>query len=354
MARFLKNTDARKGMHPGSLVFIGKKKIEDCIVSMIQYNADSFDEQSLDEISDSARFVRDDFFAWLNVDGLHCSEVIRNAGKHFNLHPLLLEDIMNTGQRPKLEEFDNCLFFVLRMLRFDEQEKRTVSEQLSIVLFENLLLTFQEEPGDVFDPVRERLRKQKGRVRTAGPDYLAYSLLDTVVDSYIEIIERLGEDIEDLESEILANPSQAAMEKINAFKREMNYLRKCIRPARDMVVQLLRIDNDLIRENTIPFLKDIADLFTQAAEAIDTYRDMLNDMMNLYNSIMTNKMNDVMKHLTVFAAIFIPLTFIAGVYGTNFDHLPELHYQYSYFIFLAVLFLIAVSMLIYFKRKKWF
>lgn len=354
MARFLKNTEARKGLHPGSLVFIGKKKIDDCIITVIQYDSNQYVEQDLESIAESSGHIKDGSVAWINIDGLHCTEVIRDAGKQFGLHPLLLEDIMHTGQRPKLEEFDNCIFLVLRMLSYDEVQKRIISEQLGMVLNVNYLLTFQEEPGDVLDPVRERLRKQNGRVRSAGPDYLAYSLLDTVVDNYIEIIEQLGESIEVLEEEILTDPSKTVMERINHFKREMNYLRKCIRPARDLVVQLLHSDNSLIKENTIPFLKDLADLFTQATEAIDTYREMLSDMTHLYNSIVNNRMNDIMKILTVFAAIFIPLTFIAGVYGTNFDNLPELHYKYSYFIFLAALFLIAVSMLVYFKRKKWF
>lgn len=354
MARFLKNTEARKGLHPGSLVFIGNKKIDDCIITVIRYDNTECVEQELERVDECSDYIKDVGVAWINIDGLHCTEVIRDAGKHFNLHPLLLEDIMHTGQRPKLEEFENGIFLVLRMLRYDEAQKRTISEQLGMVISENYLLTFQEEPGDVFDPVRERLRKQNGRVRSAGPDYLAYSLLDTVVDNHIEIIERLGESIEILEEEILTDPSKTVMERINHFKKEMNYLRKCIRPARDMVVQLLHLDNALIKETTQPFLKDLADLFTQATEVIETYREMLSDMTHLYNSIVNNKMNDIMKVLTVFAAIFIPLTFIAGVYGTNFDNLPELHYKYSYFIFLAVLFFIAVSMLAYFKLKKWF
>ena len=354
MARFLKNTDARKGLHPGSLVFIGKKKVEDCLISVLRYDAEHCEEQVLDSLGETVPYIRDQGVAWINLDGLHCAEVIREAGRLFDLHPLLLEDIMHTGQRPKLEEFDNVIFLVLRMLRFDEAGQRIISEQLGIVIAGRHLLTFQEVPGDVFDPVRDRLKSRKGRARTAGPDYLAYCLLDTVVDNYIEIIEDLGEQIEALEQEILSGAKRSIMERINHFRREMNYLRKCIRPARDMVVQLARIDNPLIHDATRPFLKDLADLFTQATEVIDTYRDMLNDMMNLYNTFMANRMNDIIMHLTVFAVIFIPLTFIAGIYGTNFEYIPELHYRYGYPVFLSVLFLIALGMLIYFKRKRWF
>lgn len=354
MARFLKNTEARKGLHPGSLVFIGKKKSRGCSIMCLRYDAEHCEEQSLDTLEESTARIWGKGVVWIDIDGLHCAEVIQKAGQLFHLHPLLLEDIMHTGQRPKQEAFDTMLFLVLRMLRFNEAGDSILSEQLAIVISDHHVLTFQEEPGDVFDPVRNRLRTGKGRARTAGPDYLAYCLLDTVVDNYIEIIENFGEQIEDLEQEILSGSRQKIMERINHYKREMNYLRKCIRPARDMVVQLARLDHPLLNDATRPFLKDLADLFTQATEVIETYRDMLNDMMDLYNTFMANRMNDIMMHLTVFTVIFIPLTFIAGIYGTNFDHIPELHLRYGYPVFLAVLFIIALGMLIYFKRKRWF
>jgi magnesium transporter len=239
------------------------------------------------------------------------------------------------------------------MIRYEKEKQMIVNEQLSMVLGDTFLLTFQEQPGDVFEPVRERIRNQKGRIRGAGIDYLAYALLDTVVDNYIFIIEKLGEKIEDIEEEVLEKADSGVMEKINMFKREMNFLRKSIRPAREAIIQLSKLDSELIREQTIPFLKDLQDLITQAAEAIDTYRDMLSDQLNLYNSVISNRMNDIMKVLTIFAAIFIPLTFIAGIYGTNFEYLPELHFKYSYFVFWGVMITVAVVMLLFFKRKKW-
>jgi magnesium transporter len=280
-------------------------------------------------------------------------EVIRNAGQLCKLHPLLMEDILNTGQRPKVEEFDNCIFVVLRMIEFDSESHRIVSEQLSLVLGESVLLTFQEQPGDVFEPVRERIRKQKGRVRYCGADYLAYSLLDAVVDNAISIIEKLGEGIEDLEGEILTDAAPGVMERIHAYKREMNFLSKSIRPAREMVMKIIHMENPMIREKTLPFFKDLYDLLSEATESIETYRDMLTDMMNLYNTHVNNRMNDIMKVLTVFAALFIPLTFIAGIYGTNFDYMPELRFRYGYFIFLGGLVCVAGGMIYYFKRKKW-
>lgn len=353
MARFLKNRNASKGLSPGSLVFIGQKKTEKTRIRLIDFDAANLKEEELSSIDMAAECTGSDSISWINIDGLHDVEVVNRTGELFALHPLLLEDILNTGQRPKMEEFDNCLFFVFRMLRHDEEKNTIISEQLSMVLGETFLLTFQEQPGDVFEPVRARIRKAKGRVRSSGKDYLAYALIDTLADNYISIIERLGDKIEDLEEEVLTDPSPHVMEKIHAYKREMNFMRKAIRPARETVLQLIHGEYSLIQENTLPFLKDLLDLFNEATESIDTYREILSDMMSLYASAMGNKMNDIMKVLTIFAAMFIPLTFIAGIYGTNFEHIPELHYKYSYFIFWGVLIVIGLGMLLYFKKKKW-
>ena len=354
MARFLKKREQNRGQSPGALIFIGNQKVESVQTRVIDYDAVNMTEHELLDIKDGSHFKKTETVTWLNINGLHDTEIIKDVGMAFELHPLVMEDILNTGQRPKIEEFDSYIFIVLKMILFDKKTEMIVNEQLSIILGDNFLLTFQEQPGDVFDPVRERIRKQKSRIRGSGTDYLAYALLDTVVDNYIYIIELIGEKIEDLEEVILSGDDTSVMEKINSFKREINYLRKSIRPAREAILHLSRIDSDLIHENTIPFLKDLQDLISQATEAIDTYRDLLTDQLNIYNSVMANKMNDIMKVLTIFAAIFIPLTFIAGIYGTNFEYLPELHYKYSYFIFWAILIGLAGSLLIYFKRKRWF
>jgi len=353
MARFFKKREESKGLAPGSLVFIGNKKVENIRIRVIDYDKSKLNEAQLDDITKGKEFKETKTVTWINVDGLHDLTLMQEIGDIFDLHPLLLEDILNTGQRPKIEEFDNCLFLVLKMLRYDKEKRVIIAEQLSMVLGSTYLLTFQEQPGDVFEPVRERIRKQKGRIRGTGIDYLAYALLDTVVDNYISIIERLGEQIEDIEEEVLTNPKPAVMEKINTFKREMNFLRKSIRPLREAILQLLKLDSDLIKDKTIPFLKDLQDLITQATEAIDTYREMLSDQLNLYNSSISNRMNEIMKVLTIFAAIFIPLTFIAGIYGTNFEYLPELHFKYSYFIFWGVMISVVIALLAFFKRKDW-
>ncbi|MBN2808988.1 MAG: magnesium/cobalt transporter CorA [Deltaproteobacteria bacterium] len=353
MARFLKNKTAALGQAPGELVFIGEQKVHQATIRIIDYTRDNLTELELHDINDGIPFKETETVTWINIYGLHDIELIRNIGQGFGLHALALEDIVHTGQRPKLEEFDDYLFFVIKMMRYDENEGKISSEQLSMILGRSFLITFQERPGDVFEPVRERIRKSKGRIRGVGIDYLAYALLDTIVDNYIHIVERIGEQIEAVEDEILDNPTQKILTKINNYKREMNYLRKSIRPAREFILQLSRLDSDLIQTETIPFLKDLLDLATQTVEVIDTYREMLSDHLNIYNTGISNRLNEIMKVLTIFSAIFIPLTFIAGIYGTNFEHLPELHFRYAYFVFWGVLIVVALTMLHFFKRRKW-
>lgn len=353
MARFFKKKDASIGKPPGSLTFIGTQRTDTPRIRVIDYDPTNLQELEVKTIQDTVPFKHTDTVSWINIDGVHDTELIGNIGKNFGLHPLTLEDIVNTGQRPKLEEGGDYLFLVVKMLRYDEQEKEVIGEQLSMVLGSTYLLTFQEQPGDVFEPVRERIRKQKGRIRSTGIDYLAYSLLDTIIDNYIHIIELLGERAEDLENEILSDPGPELLSRINLYKREMNYLRKSVRPAREAIQQLSYLDTDLIAEKTKPFLKDLLDLATQAVEVIDTYREMLSDHLNIYHTGVANKLNEIMKVLTIFSAIFIPLTFIAGIYGTNFKYLPELDYHYAYFIFWGVLIFLALIMLRFFKRRGW-
>lgn len=353
MARFFKKKEASIGKPPGSLTFIGTKKIDSSSIQIIDYDSDNLQERELKDIKEAVPLKDTGSVTWINVDGVHDTEVIKSIGENFGLHPLVMEDIVNTGQRPKIEEYDDYLFFSVKMLRYEEEREMVIGEQLSMVLGKTFLLTFQEQPGDVFDPVRERIRKQRGRIRSSGIDYLAYSLLDTIIDNYIRIIELLGEQIEDIENEILDDPQPELLQRINLYKREMNYIRKSARPARESIQQLTYLDTDLIADRTVPFLKDLLDHATQAVEVIDTYREMLTDHLNIYHTGVTNKLNEIMKVLTIFSAIFIPLTFIAGIYGTNFEYLPELHYHYAYFIFLGVLFILALVMLRFFKRKGW-
>jgi len=354
MARFLKNRTPVRGQSPGALIFVGTRKMDRTEIRLIDFDDVHLTDRKLTDINDAVRFKTTDSRTWININGLHDVTAIGNIGQAFDLHPLVIEDILNTGQRPKIDDYGSYLFIVLKMIRYDNETRMVVNEQLSLVVADRFVLTFQERPGDVFEPVRERIRRQKSRIRVSGTDYLACALMDTVVENYISVIEQIGEQIEDLEEEILSGHDAGVMEKINGFKRETSYLRKSIRPAREAVFQLSRLESDLIHEKTRPFVKDLEDLIIHATEAIDTYRDLLIDQLNIHNSVTANRMNDIMKVLTIFAAIFIPLTFIAGIYGTNFEYLPELRYKYSYFIFWGVLIVIAGALLYYFKKKRWF
>lgn len=353
MARFLKKTHAAAGQAPGEMIFVGERKMEKPTIKIIDYDETDLAEKDIQAIHEATSHKNTDTVTWININGVHDKQLIESVGKSFDLHALVLDDIVNTGRRPSMDDYDNYLFFTLKMMRYDETENKIISEQLSMVLGRSFLITFQERQGDVFEPIRERIRRQKGRIRKVGVDYLAYALLDIITENYIIIIERLGEQIEDLENEILENPTREILSRINDYKREMNYLRKTVRPVREFMQQLSRIDSDLIHEQNIPFIKDLLDLSTQAVEVIDTYREMLSDYLEIYNTGVNNRLNEIMKVLTIFSAVFIPLTFIAGIYGTNFENVPELSFKYSYFIFWGILVVIAISMLRFFKRKKW-
>jgi magnesium transporter len=353
MARFLKKAEAAHANIPGEPVFIGKRKMDKINIHVIDFNDKLLEEIKPDKVEDLSKLRDTTTTSWININGLHDTEAIKALAKNFNLHPLVAEDIANTGQRPKMEDYDDHLFFTLKMMRYDHENKKVESEQLSLVVGSNFLITFQERPGDVFEPVRKRIRNKLGRIRHHGVDYLAYALLDSVVDNYMLIIERIGEQIEEIEDEILSNLNKGVLNKINDYKREMNYLRKTIRPVKEFMLQLSRLDTNLFREDTQPFIKDLLDISTQAVESIDTYRLMLSDHLDIYNSSINNRLNEIMKVLTIFSAIFIPLTFIAGIYGTNFEFIPELGFKYSYPIFWGVLILVASVMLRFFRKKKW-
>ena len=353
MARFIKSRKESAGNVPGSPVFIGKQKVEQCIVRVMDFDTLHLDEMVIDTIEDCRPYVDTTAVTWISVYGLHDVEKIQQLGEIFSMHPLALEDVLNTGQRPKFKEYDDTLFVVLKMLRFESEEEIVQEDQLSLVLGANYLLTFHEKPIDVFLPVRERIRKQRGRIRQCGPDYLAYAILDTVVDNYTICIEAIGSRIEDLEELVLEDPSQEVLGQITTYKREINYLRKSVRPAWELIINLMKSDTEIIRETTIPFLKDLQDLVSHAAETIDNYREMLTDQLGIYNTAVSNKLNEIMKILTIFAAIFIPLTFIAGIYGTNFEYLPELKFRYSYFIFWGIMVTVAAVMIRFFKKKGW-
>ncbi len=353
MARFFKKREQNKGLPPGALVFIGQQKMEQPELYLIDYSKEHLEEKPIQRLAELEALRASKTITWLNIDGIHDTELIREVGEFFSIHPLLLEDILNTGQRAKVAQIEDTLLITMKMLNFDRETSQVKSEQLSIVIHQHFLITFQERSGDTFEAVRERIRGAKGRIRHSGTDYLAYALLDTVVDNYIYLVEHLGENIEELELQILENPDKEVLGKINVFKRELQFLSKVMRPAKDIPRQLLREEVSGIEKKTEPFFRDLEDLLTHVIESLDTYRDLTSDYLNMYHTVMSTKMNDVMKVLTIFASIFIPITFFAGVYGMNFDFLPELHFKWAYPIFWAIVIGVVISMLLFFKRRKW-
>lgn len=353
MARFLKNKKLAIGQAPGELIYIGKAQSEVCSISMMDYNPHSLKEKKLDSLHQARELLRSDSVTWVQVSGLQNKEIIREAGSLFHIHPLLLEDIMNTAQRPKLEITDEYLFFSFKILRYDDSVQKSETEQMSVILGANYLLTFQESSSELFSFLKERIRNNVGRIRTSGPDYLAYVVLDSIVDRYLYTISEIGSHVEEMEEYIVSDSDSNTLGKLNRLKIEMNYLRKSIRPFKEIIMDVNKVDSPLFSKDLHPFLRDLMDLSVLALESVTTYQEILSDYLNICQTALNNRLNEIMRILTVFSALFIPLTFIAGIYGTNFEYLPELKYKYSYFIFLGLLFFIALSMILYFKKKKW-
>ena len=334
-------------------MFVGEKRSAKVKLSVINYDGVNFQEKEVNNVKEAVSFRSKSSVTWLNVDGVHQPEIIEQIGKIFSIHPLVLEDIANTGQRPKMEDFDGYIFVVLRMLRFDDEKNQTKAEQISIILGPDFVISFQEQEGDVFDIIRERLRSNKGRIRKIGADYLAYSLIDAIVDNYFMILEKLGETIEDIEDKLVTDPKAETLQIIHDLKREMIFLRKSVWPLREVINRLERSESALIKKSTLVYLRDVYDHTIQVMDSVDTFRDTLSGMLDIYLSSVSNRMNEIMKVLTIIATIFIPLTFIAGVYGMNFRRMPELVQPWGYPAVLIVMLVIALIMLVYFRRKKW-
>jgi magnesium transporter len=343
----------RVGLPPGTLVHTGEQKTEKTRLTVFDYDATHCEEKEVGTPEELFPFKDRPTNTWINIDGLHQVDVIEKIGQHYELHPLLLEDIVSVRQRPKLDDYDSYLFIVLKMLRYDEARHEIDIEQVSLVLGKNFVISFQENVGDVFDPVRDRLRNGKGRIRKMGTDYLAYALIDAIVDQYFVVLEKLGEQISDLEEEMLRDPRQETVTAIHRLKRTMILLRKSVWPLREVIGSLQRGESELIRKETDVFLRDVYDHTIQEMDTIESYRDMLSGLLDVYLSSISNRMNAVMKVLTIIATIFIPLTFIAGLYGMNFEFMPELHWRWGYPVVLLLMALVASAMLLFFKRKKW-
>lgn len=343
----------KSGLPPGTLFHVGKKRAEQVKVTFISYNEKEVEEVGIEKMDFIPEDLSKSKVNWLNVDGIHQVDLIELIGKRFKVHTLTLEDILNAHHRPKAEFQENQLFFTLKMLGLNQQGKALVSEQVSFLLGENYLLSFQEQQGDLFEKVRDRIRLSQGRIRKKKTDYLFYALIDATVDNYYPIIERLSDDIEKLEQKILTNIEEETLLEIQELKKQFSILRKSIFPLREAISVIVRDESDIIDNENTRYLQDVYDHTIHIIETIESQRDLVAGLKDLYTSEQSNRMNNIMKVLTIIATIFIPLTFIAGVYGMNFKHMPELEWKYSYPVFWVMLIFIFIGMVIYFKRKKW-
>lgn len=353
MTRYLKKSKDEIGRSPQELIFRGNRKTDEVLLRSISFDDSKVEESLIQSANDLLESSKINAVTWLNVDGLHDLEIIKEIGNTLDLDQLLLADVLETNARPKIHDYENWIFLSLKMVQYDEKDKHFSVENLSVIFNDSILITFQEKKGTIFEPVRERIRTHKRTLRNSKTDYLVFALLDTVIDHYLYVLSLFGEKIESFEDVLLEKPDKKVIEQINLFKKELNYIRKGIKPAREMILALSKTESDFIHKKNDLHFKELVNNINQAGDTLDSYREMLSDQLNIYHMIISSKLNDIMKFLTIFSVIFIPLTFIAGIYGTNFDFLPELHFKYGYFMMLGVMVLITIVMLFYFKRKKW-
>lgn len=353
MGRIVRRVHKAPGSAPGTLVHTGAKKVEAVRMRLIEYDEEAVHERTLDKIEDCFGPAAAPPVSWVNIDGLHDVDVIEAVGKQFDIHRLALEDVLSPSQRPKVEEYDSHFLVIMKMISFDADDITVNTEQVSFIVGPTYLFSFQERFGDVFEPVRERLRKGQGRLRTRGTDYLAYALIDAVVDEYFRTLEQIGDQIEELEELVLGDPQTAVIRRIHDLRREMLILRRAVWPLREALGQLYRGEIPHVTEETRLFLRDVYDHSVQVIDTVETLRDVLSGAMDLYMSGVSNRMNEVMKVLTVISTIFIPLSFFAGLYGMNFQNMPELAVPWAYPALLGFMLSIAAGMVWFFKRRGW-
>jgi magnesium transporter len=348
-----KLSSLKAGLPPGDLKYRGEIYTTNKSVSLFSFNEAAFDKIDSDNIDLILSNVHPEKFNWINLVGLHNTNSIGKIGRHFDIHPLVLEDVLNTEHRPKAEEADNYLFFTLKM--FKKQEDGIDYEQVSIILGKNYIVTFQEKEGDVLDIIRGRLADENSKLRKHHLDYLFYRIVDSIVDSYYLILENIGDKIEDLEDSIYLNTNTQHYRMVQDLRRELIFLRKSVYPLREAIAKMTKENaSELISEETQRYFSDVYDHSVHVIETIETYRDLTSGLMDLYMTNVSNKMNEIMKVLTIISTIFIPITFIAGIYGMNFKYMPELNHQWGYPIALFLMLAIVVIMLIFFKKRKWF
>lgn len=351
----VKKRSEKAGLPAGSLIHLGEKRTGEVRIVVVSYDETHFQEKTVKSLHEIRDLKPSRTLTWINVQGIHDIEVLQNLGESIGLHPLTLEDILSTDQRPKTEVFDDYVFIVLKMLYCEhpDGDGEVTAEQISLILGDGFVVSFQETERDIFGPIKERIRAGKGRVRKMGADYLAYSLLDFVVDSYFSVLEKFDEEVEFLEDEVVTNPSPKTLQTIHRLKGEMVFLRKSVWPLREVISRLERGETTLIRENTIIYLRDVYDHTIQIMDTVETFRDLISGALDIYLSSISNRTNAIMKVLTIIATIFMPLTFIAGVYGMNFRHMPELAWIWGYPAVLTLMAAVSLIMIVYFRRKHW-
>ncbi len=351
----LRKRAQKAGHPPGTTMYTGKRhKAEETSITKILYSEHDFHECEGKSLND-VPLTSEPGVTWINVEGLHNTEILEELAKKYKIHPLTVEDIANTDQRPKVEIFDNYVYITLKMFLWDKKHQTYSKDQVSLILGNDFLLTFQESHHDLYKHIQERLRGASGqRLRQNGSDYLAYRIMDTIIDYYFVVLEAIGDKIEKAEEVIIADSNPQCTRLIYQLKHQLMVLRKCIWPTREAVSHLMQMENSLVSSFTRVYLRDLYDHVVQAIDTIETFRDILASMLDIYLSVITNRMNEVMKTLTIIATIFIPITFITSLYGMNFVNMPELHWHWGYYMVLGVMSVIVLFMLRYFRRKNWF
>ncbi len=351
--KLYRRRNKKTGLPPGTLVYLGDSIEQKTTIELIDYNSEGYTKKTIQDVKELETCLNEKTVSWININGLNDLAIIEEVGRIFNIHPLVLEDIVNPDQRPKFQDYEKYFYIVLKMLTYDEQQGEIQAEQVSMILGSNYLITFQEHEGDVFDIIRERIQKNKGRVRKELSDYLSYVLIDAIVDYYFTVMEWIADETELMESDLLENPSSSILKRIHDMRHQLIFLRKSVWPLRESLAGLERSESELIKDSTKVFFQDIYDHTIQIIDTVENLRDIVTGMLDVYLSTVSNRMNEVMKVLTIIATIFIPLTFIAGVYGMNFRVMPELSWRYGYPAVLVLMLAVGIAMLIYFGRKKW-
>ncbi len=350
----------KRGMSPGSLIFTGEKKTDKVTITVFDYNSGNYSETKIADINELSKYKENTNVTWINITGLHNIDILDQVGNIFDIHPLVLEDILNVSHNPKIEDYEQFLFLVVKMINYTSELNNLDVEQVSIIIGKSYIITFQEKNGDVFEPIRDRIRTAKGRIRKYGEDYLAYRILDSIIDNYFFVLESFDERIEDIEDQILSQPDESSLEEIHLLRKELIKLRRAVSPLREMIFTIEKEKFQFIQKTTFVYLRDLSDHVKQIIDTIENYREFINGLLEVYLSNASHRMNEVVKLLTIISTIFIPLTFIVGIYGMNFRtdasrwNMPELDWAFGYPFVMGLMIFIALSLIIFFKKKRWF